>query len=36
LRSNAEARIGTPKADESPEIVLKEKYYPLAPEQWKK
>lgn len=37
LRSSAEARVSTPKADDgetsSPVIA---KYYPLAPEQWKK
>jgi len=38
LRSSAEARIGTPKNEdaESNKDKPAEKYYPLAPEQWKK
>jgi len=38
LRSSAEARIGTPKNDDeqSQGAPKQEKYYPLAPEQWKK
>jgi hypothetical protein len=39
LRSSAEARIGTPKNDDdekSQGAKVQEKYYPLAPEQWKK
>lgn len=38
LRSSAEARIGTPKNEDAESTKDKpaEKYYPLAPEQWKK
>lgn len=39
LRSSAEARIGTPKnedAESNGANKPSEKYYPLAPEQWKK
>lgn len=38
LRSSAEARIGTPKNEDAESTGAKpqEKYYPLAPEQWKK
>jgi hypothetical protein len=37
LRSNAEARINTPKAEEDGNVPAPTvKYYPLSPEQWKK
>ena len=39
LRSSAEARIGTPNQEEDGENKTsraQERYYPLAPEQWKK
>lgn len=38
LRSSAQDRIGTPKNEDAESTGAKplEKYYPLAPEQWKK
>lgn len=37
LRSSAEARVSTPKADDGESATPSTaKYYPLAPEQWKK